>query len=118
MTAWKEETIYFCDFASEIYDAAIADDYDTVFVLMDDIKPIKTVVEEKGTLFNQEFGAKLMDISIDSVNQIRDARVINYALLVVFMGMFVLVVLMITKHAVSTPAVFLSSKDPILPLPN
>ena len=100
VTAWKEETISFCDFASEIYDAAIADDYDTVFVLMDDIKPIKTVVEEKGTLFNQEFGAKLMDISTDSVNQIRGARVINYALLVVFVGMFVLVVLMITKSVI------------------
>lgn len=100
VTAWKEEAEYFCDFASEIYDAATADDYNTVLTLMDDIKPIKTVVEEKGTLFNQAFGAKLMDISTDSVNQIRSARVINYALLAVFVGMFVLIVIMITKSVV------------------
>ena len=102
-TAWKEETINFCDFAADIYDAAIAGDYDTVLFLMDDIKPIKTIVEEKGSLFNQEFSAKLIGISENSVKQISDARMLNYGLLVVFVIMFVLIMFVITRSVV-TPA--------------
>lgn len=101
--AWKAETLVFCDFGMEIYDAAMAGDIETVRARVDEIKEKRVPVDETGTVFVERFNEKISWTEQDNANKIRNTQILNYLLLVVFVIVFVLVMVIVT-NTIARPA--------------
>lgn len=101
--AWKAETLGFCNFGMEIYDAAMAGDIETVRARVDEIKEKRVPVDETGTVFVERFNEKISWTEQDNANKIRNTQILNYLLLVVFVIVFVLVMVIVT-NTIARPA--------------
>lgn len=101
--AWKAETLTFCNFGTEIYDAAMASDIETVHARVDEIKARRVPVDETGSVFEEQFNEKISWIEQDNANKIRNTQILNYLLLVVFVIVFVLVMVIVT-NTIARPA--------------
>lgn len=101
--AWKAETLTFCNFGTEIYDAAMASDIETVRARVDEIKARRVPVDETGSVFEEQFNEKISWIEQDNANKIRNTQILNYLLLVVFVIVFVLVMVIVT-NTIARPA--------------
>lgn len=101
--AWKAETLTFCNFGTEIYDAAMASDIETVRARVDEIKAKRGPVDETGSVFEEQFNEKISWIEQDNANKIRNTQILNYLLLVVFVIVFVLVMVIVT-NTIARPA--------------
>lgn len=100
---WHSETLVFCDFAKGLYDAASAGDTETLKALTDQIKEKKVPADDAGSAFNEQFKEKISQLAEDSANDITRARVVNFGLLAVFVVVFVLVMIIVTK-TIALPA--------------
>lgn len=103
LNAWKDETLLFCDFGAEIYDAAMAGDVETVQAMVNQIKDKREPVDAAGKVFEEQFEERIASLAQESAGGITNARRANYGLMLLFAVVFVLVILIVTR-TIAAPA--------------
>lgn len=97
---WKKEAINVCDFATDIYDAAMSGDMATLQTLIDGLKEKKTPADEALKEYDGRFKEVIIQIAQGSAQEITRAKVLNFALLAVFVIVFILVMSIVTTTVV------------------
>lgn len=101
--AWQAATLEFCNYASGIYDAAISEDYTTVQILTDGIMANKAPADEAQALYEERYNALMDELSADSASMIHNARVLDFAMLLLFVVIYAFIILVVMK-TISSPA--------------
>lgn len=97
---WKKESVDVCNFATDIYNAAISGDMATLQTLIDGLKEKKTPTEEALKEYDRRFKEIVMQVAQESAQEITRAMFLNFVLLAVFVIVFILVMLIVTTTVV------------------
>lgn len=99
-TEWKNETLTFCDYATQIYDSAENNDYDTVLQLADNIKANKTPADEAQTAYEEIFQNKILEISQTSNDRISSTEKLNYLLILVLLLVYAFIMVIVMRSII------------------
>lgn len=100
---WKEETLKFCDFGDEMYQAGKSADMETLQALAGQIRERRASFDETWDVFYNMFKEKIIRIANYCKKEISDAQISTYGFMGIFAVIFVIAMLIMIR-TIALPA--------------
>lgn len=94
-TVYEDGMVAFLEYAQQIYDITAAGDYETAKDLVDNIYPVRTVVQDAEDAFNEVLTAKVESAVSRSQTQIQGTIIFNYIAVALYVACLVITVLIV-----------------------
>ena len=99
-TTYENSMDAFLEYAQQIYDVAAAGDYETAQQLVDNIYPVRTVVQEAEDIYAEMIDTKAAASVSRSQVQIQGTEIFNYIAVVLYIIILVITVIIVAKTVV------------------
>lgn len=99
-TTYEDSMDAFLEYAQQIYDVAAAGDYETAQQLVDNIYPVRTVVQDAEDIYAEMIDTKAAESVSRSQVQIQGTEIFNYIAVVLYIIILVITVIIVAKTVV------------------
>ena len=99
-TNYEDSMNAFLEYAQQIYDAAAAGDYENAQQLVDNIYPVRTVVQDAEDFYAELLNTKSAEAVNRSMVQIQGTEIFNYIALALYIVILVITVIIVAKTVV------------------
>ena len=98
--AYEDSMNAFLEYAQQIYDIAAAGDYETARQLVDNIYPVRTVVQDAEDVYAEMMDTKAAKAVSRSQVQIQGTEIFNYIAILLYIVVLVITVIIVAKTVV------------------